>query len=144
MVEEIIKKAVIKKLPGKEKWQVLSEKGKNLGTYDSKEKAEKRLKQVEYFKHLDKKKRKADLTLNYFKKASEETPTYSAMMRELNKKKNPELREEFMRKFKDAFDQAMEQELEDAQTLALMEAKKSLGSDINYRLLSFQHLMKYI
>lgn len=35
------------------KWQVQSEKGKNLGTYDTKAEAEKRLKQVEYFKYLD-------------------------------------------------------------------------------------------
>ena len=33
------------------KYQVQSEKGRNLGTYDTKEEAEKRLKQVEYFKH---------------------------------------------------------------------------------------------
>ena len=35
------------------KWQVQSEKGKNLGTYNTRKEAEKRLKQVEYFKHLD-------------------------------------------------------------------------------------------
>lgn len=39
----------------KDKWQVQSEKGKNLGTYDSKEEAEKRLQQVEMFKHMKKK-----------------------------------------------------------------------------------------
>jgi len=35
------------------KWQVQSEKGRNMGTYDTKEEAEKRLKQVEYFKHMN-------------------------------------------------------------------------------------------
>lgn len=35
------------------KWQVQSEKGKNLGTYDTKPEAENRLKQVHYFKHLN-------------------------------------------------------------------------------------------
>ena len=41
---------MIKKV--KEGYKVLSEKGKNLGgTYKSKSQAEKRLKQVEYFKH---------------------------------------------------------------------------------------------
>jgi len=39
---------MIKKI-GK-KFQVQSEKGKNLGEYDSKESAEQRLAQVEYFK----------------------------------------------------------------------------------------------
>lgn len=35
------------------KWQVQSEKGRNMGTYDTKAEAEKRLGQVEYFKHLN-------------------------------------------------------------------------------------------
>ena len=42
--EKIVKKG--------SKWQVQSEKGKNLGTYDTKKEAEKRLKQVHYFKHV--------------------------------------------------------------------------------------------
>lgn len=37
----------------KNKYQVQSESGRNLGTYDTKEEAEKRLRQVEYFKHKD-------------------------------------------------------------------------------------------
>lgn len=43
--EKIVKKG--------SKWQVQSEKGKNLGTYDTKKEAEKRLQQVHYFKNLD-------------------------------------------------------------------------------------------
>ena len=43
--EKIVKKG--------SKWQVQSEKGKNLGTYDTKKEAEKRLQQVHYFKHMD-------------------------------------------------------------------------------------------
>lgn len=35
-------------------FQVLSESGKNLGKYKTKTEAEKRLKQVEYFKHKGK------------------------------------------------------------------------------------------
>ena len=34
-------------------WQVQSEKGRNMGTYDTKKEAEKRLGQVEYFKHIN-------------------------------------------------------------------------------------------
>ena len=41
--EKIVKKG--------SKWQVQSEKGRNLGTYDTKPEAEKRLQQVHYFKH---------------------------------------------------------------------------------------------
>lgn len=48
---------MIKKL-GKNKWRVVSETtGRNLGTYDSREAAEKRLRQVEYFKHVRGRKR---------------------------------------------------------------------------------------
>ena len=43
--EKIVKKG--------SKWQVQSEKGKNLGTYDTKKEAEDRLKQVHYFKHIN-------------------------------------------------------------------------------------------
>ena len=45
----VIQSKIVKK---DNKYQVQSEKGKNLGTYDTKEKAEKRLKQVEMFKHM--------------------------------------------------------------------------------------------
>ena len=45
VIEKIVKKG--------SKWQVQSEKGKNMGTYDTKTEAEKRLKQVEYFKHMN-------------------------------------------------------------------------------------------
>lgn len=45
----VIKSKIVKK---DNKYKVQSEKGKNLGTYDTKEQAEKRLKQVEMFKHM--------------------------------------------------------------------------------------------
>jgi hypothetical protein len=38
----------------KDKYRVVSAKGKNLGTYTSREDAVKRLKQVEYYKNKDK------------------------------------------------------------------------------------------
>ena len=43
--EKIVKKG--------SKWQVQSEKGRNMGTYDTKEEAEKRLQQVHYFKYAN-------------------------------------------------------------------------------------------
>lgn len=49
---KVIQSKIVKK---DNKYQVQSEKGKNLGTYDTKEEAEKRLKQVEMFKHMNKK-----------------------------------------------------------------------------------------
>ena len=35
------------------KWQVQSEKGRNMGTYDTKAEAEERLRQVHYFKYAN-------------------------------------------------------------------------------------------
>ena len=137
----MIKLSTIKHLSNG-KWQVVSHTGRSLGTYDTKEEAEERLAQVEMFKHMDDKK-SAWLFILYkmAKKQEEPTSTYSATMREINKN-NPELREEFMRKFKDAFDMAIEKGLQDPQTLALMEAKKSLGSNINYRLLKLAQIAR--
>jgi hypothetical protein len=44
--------ATIRKTPDKEEWCVKAESGKSMGCYGSKAKAEKRLKQVEMFKHM--------------------------------------------------------------------------------------------
>src|SRR5580704_15576832 len=52
-IGNLIKLAFVKKMPNG-KWQILSQKGKSLGTYDTKEEAVKRLRQIEYFKHHDK------------------------------------------------------------------------------------------
>ncbi len=46
MTKEVIE--VIRKVKGG--YRVLSEKGRNMGTYATKEEAEKRLRQIEYFK----------------------------------------------------------------------------------------------
>ena len=40
----------------KSKWVVLAESGRKMGSYDTKKEAEKRLRQIEIFKHLKKKK----------------------------------------------------------------------------------------
>jgi len=40
---------------GKKKYRVVSEKGRNLGTYPTRAEAEKRLQEVEMFKHMKKK-----------------------------------------------------------------------------------------
>jgi hypothetical protein len=41
---------MIKKIQGG--WRVVAESGRNMGTYKTKEEAKKRLRQIEYFKHL--------------------------------------------------------------------------------------------
>ena len=48
--EALINEKIVKK---GYQWQVQSEKGKNMGTYNTKKEAEDRLKQIEYFKHLN-------------------------------------------------------------------------------------------
>lgn len=56
--EECLQKvSYVKKMPSG-KYRVLSEKGKNLGESTTLSKAKKRLQQVEYFKHLNKKRRR--------------------------------------------------------------------------------------
>ncbi len=51
--EDIDKESKVVKQDGK--YQAQSEKGKNFGTYDTKQEAEDRVKQMEMFKHMDKK-----------------------------------------------------------------------------------------
>lgn len=51
--------AFIKHLPSGE-YQVQSSKGKPMGTYKTREQAEKRLAQIEMFKHMKSKKKKAE------------------------------------------------------------------------------------
>lgn len=47
------RESVIRKTPDKDEWCVYSEKGRSFGCYPSKPQAEKRLQQIEYFKHQD-------------------------------------------------------------------------------------------
>lgn len=87
----VVKLAFIRKLPNG-KYRVVSRKGKNLGTYDSKSSAEQRLKEVEFFKHKN--------------ATKEEKPelTYSSIMRFLNKNCDPETINDFQKTFKENFD----------------------------------------
>jgi hypothetical protein len=119
------------------RYRVYSEDGKNLGTYSSKDKAKKRLQQVEMFKHMDKNKKKnrkksfLDIFNSLNKKAEDDaieqtaTKTYSMMMRELNKK-DPEKLKEFMASFKRAFDDAIKNDIEYPEQVALLEAIQSI------------------
>jgi hypothetical protein len=93
--DSLVKISYIRKRKGK--WVILSEKGKVLGTYNTKEDAVKRLKQIEWFKHHKKKSRK--------KKASEEN-SYSSIMRKLNKSYDEETVKKFQKEYKKLFDQA--------------------------------------
>lgn len=101
----MIKRAYIKQIfPGK--WRVFSEGGKNLGTYNSKPAAEKRLKQIEMFKHMKNKRKKALQDLYLIVKKSNIEPFYSFIMRDKNKENKEDLIS-FMKNFKQLFDQAI-------------------------------------
>lgn len=111
------KLAFIRKLPSG-KYRVLSENGKNLGTYDSRSAAEKRLKQVEYFKHVDKDDANAaddkaiDLTnIDDF--------SFSATMRKMRQNASKEQVRQFLGLFKKCFDKAVKEKLQNPEKVAL-------------------------
>jgi hypothetical protein len=90
--KHLLKTAYIRKLPNGQ-YRVLSQKGKNLGTFDSHEAAAKHLGEVEYFKHKN------------AAKIEEPEETYSSILRRLNKEDDGKATKCFLTAFKDAFDQ---------------------------------------
>lgn len=115
-LHSLVKIAFIKKLPGG-KWRVLSQKGKSLGTYDTKEKAVERLRQVEYFKeHKDNDKAEDQSVIDL---TDADDLTYSAIMRKMRKKANPEQVRKFLTLFKLEFDKAVKKKLQKPEKVAL-------------------------
>lgn len=121
-LQGLVKVARIRQLPDG-KYRVLSQKGKDLGTYKSRKAAEKRLRQVEFFKHLDKSKADdqgnaiapIDLT-----KADEFS--YSALMRKLRQEASPEQVKAFLQLFKTQFDKAVKSKVNKPERIALQNA----------------------
>jgi hypothetical protein len=116
--EQLVKTAKIRKLPNGS-YRVLSQDGKNLGTYKSREGAKKRLKQVEFFKHFDHSsaddKEVIDLTdIDEF--------SFSAIMRKLRKKASKERVMLFLAFFKSFFDKAVKNKLHNPEKIALQNA----------------------
>lgn len=111
-----VKIAKIRKLPNG-KYRVLSEKGKNLGTYDTKELAKKRLRQVEFFKH----KNASD--------NSHDDASYSATMRELRKSYDEDAISKFQRQFKSTFDNALMNNEEHPEDTAMEAAMECISVD---------------
>ena len=103
-----IKTAIIKKLPSGE-YAIFSLKGKRLGKYKTRAEAEKRLSQIEFFKHQ--------------KKASkEEKDTYSSIMRDLVKNYEDSVVKEFQKSFKEEFDKALLNGEEEPEEFAMSKA----------------------
>jgi hypothetical protein len=119
-IESLEKVAKIRKLPNG-KYRVLSEKNKNLGTSDSREKAEKRLKQVEYFKYLDDKSKAEDGDTK--EKVIDLTGaidfSYSAIMREMRQHASKDQVRIFLTLFKKEFDKGVKAKLQKPEKVAL-------------------------
>lgn len=113
-VDSLEKLARIRKLPGG-KYRVLSEKGKNLGTSDSKSEAVKRLRQVEYFKHHD----DNDAEEKVIDLTGATDFSYSAIMREMRQEADKEQVKLFLTLFKKEFDNAVKQKLQKPEKVAL-------------------------
>lgn len=115
-LESLVKLAKIRKMPDG-KYRVLSQTGKNLGTYKSHEGAKKRLKQVEFSKHFDHSNvedgsKIIDLTdIDEF--------SYSAIMRKIRLKCDPEQVRQFLALFKNQFDRAVKGKLHKPERVAL-------------------------
>jgi len=112
--QDLAKFAKIKKMPN-DKYRVLSEKDKNLGTFDTKSEAEKRLRQVEFFKHRDKNKAE-DKVIDLTKSLDF---SFSAIMRELRQHASKTQVRAFLVLFKKEFDQAIKKKLQKPDKVAL-------------------------
>jgi hypothetical protein len=110
----MIKEAFIRKMPNG-KYRVLSEKGRNLGEYSSRKGAQKRLRQIEFFKHRDANK-SDDSSLDL---SDIDDFSYSAIMRKLNKKGTSEQLFYFLNLYKLTFDKAVKDKIKDPEKIAL-------------------------
>lgn len=106
----MIKVAYIKKINNK--WRVFSEKGKNLGTYDTKQEAEKRLKQIHWFKYKKASVDILDLT-------EVESFTYSAFLRVLRRNVDKSDFLKFLKIYKKEFDHCVEFQIENTEKISL-------------------------
>ena len=99
--------AIIRKRKGK--WVVLSRKGKVLGTYNTRKAAEKRLRQIEFWKH---------------KKAQIKNPSlsYSSVVRLLNDQYSKSTVDRFQKLFKENFDKLYLEGYEEPEDDALEQA----------------------
>lgn len=111
-----VKVSYIRKRKGK--WVVLSEKGKVLGSYKTKDEAVKRLKSIEYWKAHPKKAKTA---------SKDESDTYSSIMRALNQSDDKDTMISFQTTFKQAFDAAYIAGEKHPEVIALEKAKAELN-----------------
>jgi len=118
-LQSLTKLARISQLPGG-RYRVLSQKGKNLGTYRSRGSAENRLRQVEFFKHLDKS--DADDSREVIDLKDIDDFSYSAIMRKLRQRASPEQVREFQKIYKLYFDKSFKNKISSPAKVALQNA----------------------
>ena len=114
-----LKTARIRKTPGG-KYRVLSGKGKNLGTSDTRQEAEKRLREVEYFKHKDD--NSATVSEEIIDLTGAVDFSYSAIMREFRQNASKEQVKLFLQLFKKEFDRGVKNKLQKPEKIALQNA----------------------
>lgn len=119
-LQDLVKLARIRKLPNG-KYRVLSEKGKNLGTSNSREQAKKRLREVEYFKHRDESDAD-DEKSEVIDLMDADDFSYSAIMRKMREKASKEQVTEFLKQYKNYFDKAVKAKLQKPEKVALQNA----------------------
>lgn len=130
-MQNLSKFARIRKIPGG-KYRVLSQKGKNLGTSDTKGEAVKRLRQVEYFKHQDQHKSEDEESVIDLTGTTDFS--YSAMCREIRQHASKEQTVEFLSLFKKEFDKAVKENLQNPEKIALQNALTRFSKKYNVKL----------
>lgn len=116
--QALVKLAKISQLPDG-RYRVLSQNGKNLGTYKSEEGAKKRLKQVEFFKHFD---HAAADDSHVIDLTDADEFTYSAIMRKLRQEASKEEVKVFLKLFKAQFDKGVKAKIHKPEKIALQNA----------------------
>jgi len=117
----LIKVAVIKKLPNG-KYRVMSHKGKNLGTYTSEVSAKKRLKQIEFFKHMEDSNNIQDESIPVIDLTDIEELSYSSLLRKLREKAPKECVKEFLKLYQNQFNRAIKNKLQKPEAIAMQNA----------------------
>lgn len=118
---------MIRRLPSGE-YRVLSEKGKNMGTYTSLKKAKNRLRQIEFFKH-QKALNEYELEITKLAddnviKIDKKDLTLSGIVRKL--RNNKSVLKEFLENYKSIFDELYIHNSKDPNKIALSKAVKKL------------------
>ena len=117
-IQDLVKLAKIRKMPDG-RYRVLSQTGKSLGTYKSRKGAERRLKQVEYFKHLDKSNAEDEKSSKPIDLTKIDEFAYSAIMRQLRQQATPEQVRQFLVIYKREFDKGVKAKIHKPERVAL-------------------------